>query len=122
MVKRQSRISESIMVDENSKEATLHSHHNGGSLRKERETYSQMLNWMQYRRRYGGSNRIRAWNGYDFNLDFSSRISICNGLCFYNDSYAKNYVLKRCCKSDGGWDTVSIAAMETAEISLALLI
>ena len=35
MVKKQSHVSESIMVNENPNKATLHSHHNGGSLRKE---------------------------------------------------------------------------------------
>jgi hypothetical protein len=67
-------------------------------------------------------NSTYAWYGYDINFDFSGRTSICNGLRFHRDSYAKNYVFKTSSKGKVVGDAVSIAAIETAEISLALLI
>jgi hypothetical protein len=35
MVKKPTHVSENVMVGEHEKKATLHSHHNGGSLRRE---------------------------------------------------------------------------------------
>jgi hypothetical protein len=35
MVRIPTHVSDNIMVDENQKKATLHSHHNGNTLRKE---------------------------------------------------------------------------------------
>jgi class 3 adenylate cyclase len=123
MVKKQSRISDSIMINENPKKATLHSHHNGGSLRK--ETAKHTLRCLI------GCNigeGIGAAIGFALGMDMASTLILAVGLAFAI-GYAFTMVpmlrtmsLKEAAKVTVIGDTVSIAAMETAEISLALLI
>jgi hypothetical protein len=123
MVKRQSRISENIMVNENSKKATIHSHHNGGSLRK--ETAKHTLRCLI------GCNIgevIGAAIGLVLGMDMASTLILAVGLAFAM-GYAFTMIpmlrtmsLKEAARVTVIGDTVSIAAMETAEISLALLI
>jgi hypothetical protein len=123
MVKKQSHISESIMVNENPKKATPHSHHNGGSLRK--ETAKHTLRCLI------GCNigeGIGAAIGFVLGMDMVSTLILAVGLAFAM-GYAftmipmlRTMTLKEAAKVTVIGDTVSIAAMETAEISLALLI
>jgi Domain of unknown function (DUF4396) len=123
MVKRQLRISESMMVNENSKEATPHSHHNGGSLLK--ETAKHTLRCLI------GCNigeGIGAAIGFVLGMDVASTLILAVGLAFAM-GYAFTMIpvlrtmsLKEAARVTVIGDTVSIASMETAEISLALLI
>jgi hypothetical protein len=123
MVKKQSHMSESIMVNENPKKATPHSHHNGGSLRK--ETAKHTLRCLI------GCNigeGIGAAIGFVLGMDMVSTLILAVGLAFAM-GYAFTMIpmlrtmsLKEAAKVTVIGDTVSIAAMETAEISLALLI
>jgi hypothetical protein len=109
-----------VLVSENSK--TPHSHH-GGSLRK--ETAKHTLRCLL------GCNigeGIGAAIGFMLGLDMMSTLILAVGLAFVM-GYAFTMIpmlrtmpLKQAARVTVIGDTVSIAAMETAEISLALLI
>jgi hypothetical protein len=123
MVRKPTHVSDSIMVGEHEKKATLHSHHNGGSLR--RETAKHTLRCLI------GCNigeGIGAAIGFVLGMDMTSTLILAIGLAFVM-GYAFTMIpmlrtmsLKRAAKVTVIGDTASIAAMETAEISLALLI
>jgi len=123
MVKKPTHSSDNIMVDENEKKATLHSHHNGNSLRK--ETAKHTLRCLI------GCNigdGIGAAIGFVLGMDMTSTLVLAIGLAFAM-GYAFTMIpmlrtmsLKQAAKVTVIGDTVSIAAMETAETSLALLI
>ena len=123
MVKKPTHDSINIMVNENEMKATLHSHHNGTSLRK--ETAKHTLRCLI------GCNigeGIGAAIGFVLGMDVISTLILAIGLAFAM-GYAFTMIpmlrtmsLKQAAKVTVVGDTVSIAAMETAEISLALLI
>jgi hypothetical protein len=123
MVKKPTHGSDNIMLDENEKKATLHNHHKRGSLRK--ETAKHTLRCLI------GCNigeGIGAAIGFVLGMDMSSTLILAIGLAFVM-GYAFTMIpmlrtmsLKQAAKITVIGDTVSIAAMETAEISLALLI
>jgi hypothetical protein len=123
MVKKQFHVSDCIMVDESEKKTALHSYHNGGSLRK--ETVKHTLRCLI------GCNigeGIGAAIGFVLGMDMTSTLILAVGLAFAM-GYAFTLIpmlrtmsLKQAAKVTVLGDTVSIAAMETAEISLALLI
>ena len=104
MVKKQSHMSESIMVNENPKKATPHSHHNGGSLRK--ETAKHTLRCLI------GCNigeGIGAAIGFVLGMDMVSTLILAVGLAFAM-GYAftmipmlRTMTLKEASKSDGDW-------------------
>jgi Domain of unknown function (DUF4396) len=111
------------MVDKSEKKATLHGHHKSGSLRK--ETAKHTLRCLL------GCNigeGIGAAIGFVLGMDMVSTLILAIGLAFVM-GYAFTMIpmlrtmsLKQAARVTVVGDTVSIAAMETAEISLALLI
>ena len=124
MIKRPTHMSDNIMVDENEKKATLHGHHkSGSSLRK--ETANHTLRCLI------GCNigeGVGAAIGFVLGMDMVSTLILAIGLAFAM-GYAFTMIpmlrtmsLKQAARVTVVGDTVSIAAMETAEISLALLI
>jgi hypothetical protein len=123
MVRIPTHVSDNVMVDENQKKTALHSHHNGNSLRK--ETAKHTLRCLI------GCNigeGIGAALGFVLGMDMTSTLILAIGLAFAM-GYAFTMIpmlrtmsLRQAAKVTVIGDTVSIAAMETAEISLALLI
>src|SRR5215212_8054085 len=123
MIKRPTHISDNIMVDKSEKKATLHGRHKSGSLRK--ETAKHTLRCLL------GCNigeGIGAAIGFVLGMDMVSTLILAIGLAFVM-GYAFTMIpmlrtmpLKQAARVTVIGDTVSIAAMETAEISLALLI
>jgi hypothetical protein len=125
MAKKPTHVSDDIMVNKNEGRITTtpHSHHNGSSLRK--ETVKHTLRCLI------GCNigeGIGAAIGFVLGMDMTSTLILAIGLAFAM-GYAFTMVpmlrtmsLKQAAKVTVIGDTVSIAAMETAEISLALLI
>src|SRR5918994_3331987 len=111
MAEKSTYIDNNVMVSENERRRrtiTLHSHHNGGSLRK--ETAKHTLRCLL------GCNigeGIGAAIGFMLGMDMTSTLilavglSICNGLRFHRDSYAKNYVFKTSSKGKVVGDTVN---------------
>jgi hypothetical protein len=115
-----------VMVSKNERRRrtkTVHSHHNGAILRK--ETAKHTLRCLL------GCNigeGIGAAIGFVLGMDTTSTLILAKGLAFAM-GYAftmipmlKTMSLKHAARVTIIGDTVSIAAMETAEISLALLI
>jgi Domain of unknown function (DUF4396) len=104
------------MVDKSEKKATLHSHHKSGSLRK--ETVKHTLRCLL------GCNigeGIGAAIGFVLGMDMVSTLILAIGLAFVI-GYAFTMIpmlrtmsLKRAARVTAVGDTVSIAAMETAE-------
>jgi hypothetical protein len=123
MVKRHTHVNNNILVDESEKKAALHSHHKSGSLR--RETAKHTLRCLL------GCNigeGIGAAIGFVLGMDIISTLILAIGLAFVM-GYAFTMIpmlrtmsLKQAARVTVVGDTVSIVAMETAEISLALLI
>jgi hypothetical protein len=123
MIKRPTHISDNIMVNKSKKKATLHGYHKSGSLRK--ETAKHTLRCLL------GCNigeGIGAAIGFVLGMDTDSTLILAIGLAFVM-GYAFTMIpmlrtmsLKQAARVTVVGDTVSIAAMETAEISLALLI
>jgi hypothetical protein len=123
MVKRHTHVNNNILVDESEKKAALHSHHKSGSLR--RETAKHTLRCLL------GCNigeGIGAAIGFVLGMDMISTLILAIGLAFVM-GYAFTMIpmlrtmsLKQAARVTVVGDTVSIVAMETAEISLALLI
>jgi hypothetical protein len=123
MVKRLTHVNGNILVDESENRATLHSHHKSGSLRK--ETAKHTLRCLL------GCNigeGIGAAIGFVLGIDIVLTLILAIGLAFAM-GYAFTMIpmlrimsLKQAARVTAAGDTVSIAAMETAEISLALLI
>jgi hypothetical protein len=125
MARKSTYVSDNIMVNENEMrtKAAPHSHHNNGSLRK--ETAKHTLRCLL------GCNigeGIGAAIGFALGMDMTSTLVLAIGLAFAM-GYAftmipmlKTMSLKQAARVTIIGDTVSIAAMETAEISLALLI
>ena len=127
MERKQPHTDNSMMVDEKKKKTTLHSHHNFGgkhsSLRK--ETAKHTLRCLI------GCNigeGIGAAIGFALGMDMTSTLILAIGLAF-TVGYAFTMIpmlrtlsLKQAAKVTVIGDTVSITAMETTEISLALLI
>jgi Domain of unknown function (DUF4396) len=129
VVKRPTHVSDNIMVNKNERRITTtttttpHNHHNGGSLRK--ETVKHTLRCLI------GCNigeGIGAAIGFVLGMDMTSTLILAIGLAFamgYGFTMIpmlRTMSLKQAAKVTVIGDTVSIAAMETAEISLALLI
>ena len=124
MIKRPTHMSDNIMVDENEKKATLHGHHNSGSSLC-KETANHTLRCLI------GCNigeGVGAAIGFVLGMDMVSTLILAIGLAFAM-GYAFTMIpmlrtmsLKQAARVTVVGDTVSIAAMETAEISLALLI
>jgi hypothetical protein len=126
MAEKSTYTDNNVMVSENERRRrtiTLHSHHNGGSLRK--ETAKHTLRCLL------GCNigeGVGAAIGFVLGMDMTSTLILAIGLAFAM-GYAftmipmlKTMSLKQAARVTIIGDTVSIAAMETAEISLALLI
>jgi hypothetical protein len=125
MARKSTYVSDNRMVNENEMrtKAAPHSHHNNGSLRK--ETAKHTLRCLL------GCNigeGIGAAIGFALGMDMTSTLVLAIGLAFAM-GYAftmipmlKTMSLKQAARVTIIGDTVSIAAMETAEISLALLI
>jgi hypothetical protein len=126
MAEKSTYTDNNVMVSENERRKrtiTLHSHHNGGNLRK--ETAKHTLRCLL------GCNigeGIGAAIGFVLGMDMTSTLILVIGLAFVM-GYAftmipmlKTMSLKHAARVTIIGDTVSIAAMETAEISLALLI
>jgi Domain of unknown function (DUF4396) len=123
MIKTPTHISDNIMVDKSKKKATLHGYHKSGSLRK--ETAKHTLRCLL------GCNigeGIGAAIGFVLGMDIVLTLILAIGLAFVM-GYAFTMIpmlrtmsLKQAARVTVVGDTVSIAAMETAEISLALLI
>lgn len=126
MAEKSTYADNNVMVSENERRRrtiTVHSHHNGGILRK--ETVKHTLRCLL------GCNigeGIGAAIGFVLGMDMTSTLILAIGLAFAM-GYAftmipmlKTMSLKHAARVTIIGDTVSIAAMETAEISLALLI
>ena len=126
MAEKSTYADNNVMVSENERRRrtiTVHSHHNGGILRK--ETVKHTLRCLL------GCNigeGIGAAIGFVLGMDMTSTLMLAIGLAFAM-GYAftmipmlKTMSLKHAARVTIIGDTVSIAAMETAEISLALLI
>jgi hypothetical protein len=123
MGKGSTHVSNNIMVGRNKKKMTLHSHHKGSSVRK--ETAKHTLRCLL------GCNigeGIGAAIGFVLSMDMTSTLVLAIGLAFAM-GYAftmipmlKTMSLKQAAKVAIIGDTVSIASMEAAEISLAFLI
>jgi hypothetical protein len=125
VIKRPTNVSNNIMVSKNKRRTTTpHGHHNGGgSLR--RETVKHTLRCLI------GCNigeGIGAAIGFVLGMDMTSTLILAVGLAFAM-GYAFTMIpmlrtmsMKQAAKVTVVGDTVSIAAMETAEISLAFLI
>jgi hypothetical protein len=125
MTNRLTHISDNRMVDKSrsEKKATLHGDHKSGSLRK--ETVKHTLRCLL------GCNigeGIGAAIGFVLGMDMVSTLILAIGLAFVM-GYAFTMIpmlrtmsLKQAARVTVVGDTVSIATMETAEISLALLI
>jgi hypothetical protein len=125
MARNSTHVSDYKKVNRNEMRATtaLHSHHNSSSLRK--ETVKHTLRCLL------GCNigeGIGAAVGFVLGMDMTFTLILAIGLAFVM-GYAftmipmlKTMSLKRAARVTIVGDTVSIASMETAEISLALLI
>ena len=123
MTNRLIHISDNRMVDKSEEKATLHGHHKSSSLRK--ETAKHTLRCLL------GCNigeGIGAAIGFVLGMDMVSTLILAIGLAFVM-GYAfamipmlRTMSLKQAARVTVVGDTVSIATMETAEISLALLI
>lgn len=126
MAEKSTYTDNNVTVSENERRRrtiTVHSHHNGGILRK--ETAKHTLRCLL------GCNigeGIGAAIGFVLGMDMTSTLILAIGLAFAM-GYAftmipmlKTMSLKHAARVTIIGDTVSIAAMETAEISLALLI
>jgi uncharacterized membrane protein len=125
MTSRLTHISDNRMVDKSlsEKKATLHVYHKSGSLRK--ETAKHTLRCLL------GCNigeGIGAAIGFVLGMDMVSTLILAIGLAFVM-GYAFTMIpmlrtmsVKQAARVTVVGDTVSIATMETAEISLALLI
>ena len=126
MAEKSTYADNNVMVSKNERRRrtkTVHSHHNGGILRK--ETAKHTLRCLL------GCNigeGIGAAIGFVLGMDMTSTLILAIGLAFAM-GYAftmipmlKTMSLKHAARVTIIGDTVSIAAMETAEISLALLI
>ena len=126
MAEKSTYTDNNVMISENERRRrtiTLHSHHNSGSLRK--ETAKHTLRCLI------GCNigeGIGAAIGFALGIDMTSTLILAIGLAF-TVGYAITMIpilrtlsLKQAAKVTVIGDTVSITAMETAEISLALLI
>jgi hypothetical protein len=123
MIKRPTHISDNIMVDKSEKKAILHGRHKSGSLRK--ETAKHTLRCLLGCNIGEGTG---AAIGFVLGMDMVSTLILAIGLAFVM-GYAFTMIpmlrtmsLKQAARVTVVGDTVSIAAMETAEISLALLI